>query len=56
MNHLQNVYLTIHKIKKDITNDVLATDIIKYITPHFYMNKNELQTNAIGPFVDDDLD
>jgi hypothetical protein len=38
---LQNVYQTIYKIKKDIDNDILGNDIVRYIAPHFYMNKND---------------
>ncbi len=36
-----NIYNTIYKIKKDIENDILAGDIVRYIAPYFYMNKKD---------------
>ena len=47
LNKIQNIYETLYKIKKDIDNDILGMDIIKYIAPYFYVNKNELNSNPI---------
>ena len=50
---LQNTYQTIYKIKKDIESEILSNDIIRYITPHFRINKNEInEDNFIEYFID----
>ncbi|QKF94486.1 hypothetical protein QKU48_gp1028 [Fadolivirus algeromassiliense] len=36
---LQEKFIIVHKIKKDIDNGILADEIVKYIAPKFYMNK-----------------
>jgi hypothetical protein len=36
LNKLNKIYNSIHSIKKEIDNDTLSTDIVKYIAPFFY--------------------
>lgn len=38
-NKYHTIYVTLYKIKKEIENDVLGNDIIRYIAPHFYMDR-----------------
>lgn len=52
---LQTTYQTIYKIKQDIDNDAIGTDIVRYIAPYFSINKNKNLDNNIGFFVDDDI-
>lgn len=40
VNKLFKIFKSIHEIKKEIDNGHLADSIIKYIAPHFYMNKD----------------
>jgi hypothetical protein len=47
INKFHSIYQNLYKIKKMIDNDILGMDIIRYITPHFYMNKNDPQINLI---------
>lgn len=47
---LQSNLQILHKIKKDITNDTIGNDIIKYIAPYFYMNRS----NTVTPFIESD--
>jgi len=42
LNKLFIIFKSIHEIKKEISNGKLSNAIIRYITPHFYMNKNNL--------------
>lgn len=39
LNKLTKTYNSIYQIKKDIESDVLANSIIRYIAPHFCMDK-----------------
>jgi hypothetical protein len=39
LNKFNKIYQTIYKIRKDIENEVLSNDIVRYIAPHFYMSK-----------------
>lgn len=39
LEHLQHELVVLQRIKKDIDNNVLSCNIIKYIAPEFYMNK-----------------
>ena len=39
LNKFNKTYSTIYQIKKDIDGDILGNNIVKYITPHFYINK-----------------
>lgn len=36
---LQEKFISIHKIKKDIDNGIIADEIVKYIAPKFYFSK-----------------
>lgn len=42
LNKLFIIFKSMHEIKKEISNGKLSNAIIRYITPHFYMNKNNL--------------
>jgi len=56
LNKLNKIYTTIYQIKKDIDGDILGNDIIKYITPYFYINRNkEVNDNRIEYFIDNDI-
>lgn len=37
---MQAKFITIHKIKKDIDDGVLASAVIKYMAPYFYMHRD----------------
>jgi hypothetical protein len=41
LNKFNKIYQTIHNIKRDIENDILADDIVRYIAPHFYMSTRD---------------
>lgn len=54
INKMNNTYNVIYKIKKIIDNDILSTDIVKYIAPHFYMNRDKNEdTDIISLFIDE---
>lgn len=52
LESIQSTFITIHKIKKDIDNGLLASDVVKYIAPHFYMNRNDIDDEFNGNFID----
>ncbi|QKF94856.1 zinc finger C2H2-type protein [Fadolivirus algeromassiliense] len=39
---LQEKFISLQKIKKDIGNEMIANNIIRFIAPHFYMEKRDL--------------
>ena len=45
LTKLQTNYQIIYKIKKDIENDILSTDIIRYMAPYFYVIRNNKNNN-----------
>jgi hypothetical protein len=49
---LQENFISIHKVKKDIDSGLIADNIVKYIAPKFYMNKI-LANNGTELFIDD---
>jgi hypothetical protein len=51
---MQSNLQTLQKIKKDINNDTIAINIIKYIAPHFYMNRSDIGIN--DHFIDNNID
>ena len=49
------IYITLVKIKKDIKNDVLSYEILKFIAPYFSMDKkNIIDDITVDLFIDDD--
>lgn len=52
----QTIYQTLYKIKKNIENDNLSNDIIRYIAPQFSMNKLTKSVSFIEYFIDNDDD
>lgn len=44
-NRYHKIYTTLYKIKKDIDTDFLGNEIIKYIAPHFYMDRTIKENN-----------
>ncbi len=59
-NKYHAIYVTLYKIKKNIENDVLGNDIIRYIAPHFYMDRKNKKNKNTEPekilhFIDDDI-
>jgi len=41
---MQTKFITIHKIKKDIEDGVLASNVVKYMAPYFYMHRENDST------------
>lgn len=55
LNELDSIYRNIYSIKKDIDNDILANDISRYMAPHFYMDKKNINgQNMVDYFIDSD--
>ena len=54
LNKFNNIYQTIYKIKKEIDSDKLSNDIVRYMAPHFYMNKKDSDIDIIDYFIDND--
>jgi|688.fasta_scaffold234011_1 hypothetical protein len=52
----QKTYQSLYKIKKDIDNDNLSDDIIRYIAPHFSMDKQIQNNNMLEYFIDQEKD
>ena len=50
---LQNTYHVLYKIKKSIDTDVLGNDIIKYIAPHFRVNRTDNKQNLLVDIIND---
>ena len=42
INKIHNTYQVLYKIKKEIENDVIGYEIVKYMAPHFYMDKERI--------------
>lgn len=42
INKIHNIYQALYKIKKDIENDVLGHEIVRYIAPHFKMDSKTI--------------
>ncbi|QKF94867.1 zinc finger C2H2-type protein [Fadolivirus algeromassiliense] len=40
---LQEKFISLQKIKQDIGNELIANNIIRFIAPHFYMEKKDLE-------------
>ena len=57
LNKLNKIYNAIYQIKKNIDNDILGNDVLKYIAPHFYMNRTnkdyDVNDNQILYFIDE---
>ncbi|QKF94318.1 zinc finger C2H2-type protein [Fadolivirus algeromassiliense] len=51
LESMQSKFITIHKIKKDIDNGILASSVIKYMAPNFYMARNDI-TEINNNFID----
>lgn len=51
---MQEIYITIHKIKKIIDSCILADDIVRYIAPKFYMDKRDTIEYSIEHFIEED--
>jgi hypothetical protein len=57
IKRIQEIYISIHKIKQIIDNGILADDIVRYIAPKFYMDKRDLVSDQINDlFIDEDFD
>jgi hypothetical protein len=41
INKFSKIYNSLHMIKKDIDNDILTDEIVKYIAPNFYIKKRQ---------------
>ncbi len=48
INRMTKLYQGVYAIKKEIENDLLGKNIIKYIAAYFYMDKNILAQNEIN--------
>lgn len=49
---LQKIYSSIYNLKKDIENETISNNIIKYISSHFCMDRNDNNSNMIEYFID----
>ena len=55
LNKFNKSYGVIYKIKKDIDNNVLGNDIVRYLAPHFYMDKKDINgQDMVDYFIDDE--
>ncbi|QKF94830.1 hypothetical protein QKU48_gp1372 [Fadolivirus algeromassiliense] len=52
---LQEKFIALQKIKQDIGNEVIANNIIRYVAPHFYMEKKDTTLEEfVDMFIDSD--
>ena len=49
---LQRIYVSVYQLKKDIDSEIIANNIIKYISPHFYMDRHEQIPDTVDYFID----
>lgn len=53
LNKLDAIYRNIYDIKKNVDNGTLSNDIIRYMAPHFYMDKKNINgKDMVDYFID----
>lgn len=51
LNKFNNMYDSIYKIKKLINGDILGNDIVKYIAPHFCINRDNKNNDYVSDYI-----